>query len=203
MSVLIAAKLYWTAVTSGHSGTIAMRCSQISHSSISLFTDHKTLLSMQKNTANHIHRSQDLTPSSAQLSECDLQPKHENFIDTCKNIVDKNTLKSCLNEDNIIIKFYMCRAGPNGTMHCRKEDIPQGSEFPKVWEWLTEPGTTKEEKTVNGTEYIFYTGHVSFIIASSLHLQIKLAKFHWLNYIIIDLMIFSYYRTVMRLGFWR
>ena len=71
--------------------------------------------------------------------------------------------------DNIIIKIT-CRAGPNGTMHCRKEEIPQGSEFPKVWEWLTEPGTTKEEKTVNGTEYIFYTGHVSFI-ASSLQLK--------------------------------
>ena len=46
-------------------------------------------------------------------------------------------------------------------MHCRKEEIPEGSEFPKVWEWLSEPGTTKEEKTVNGTEYIVYTGHVS------------------------------------------
>ena len=46
-------------------------------------------------------------------------------------------------------------------MHCREEKIPEGSEFPKVWEWLSEPGTTKEEKTVNGTEYIVYTGHVS------------------------------------------
>ena len=54
------------------------------------------------------------------------------------------------------------RAGANGTLHCREEKIPEGAEFPKVWEWLSDPKTTKEEKTVNGTEYIFYTGHVSY-----------------------------------------
>ena len=39
-------KLYWIACTSGHSGT--MRCSLFSHSNISLFTDHKILISMPK-----------------------------------------------------------------------------------------------------------------------------------------------------------
>ena len=46
-------------------------------------------------------------------------------------------------------------------MHCREEKIPEGSEFPKVWEWLSDPKTTKEDKTVNGTTYIVYTGQAS------------------------------------------
>ena len=61
-------------------------------------------------------------------------------------------------------------------MHCREEKIPEDSEFPKVWEWLSDPKTTKEEKTINGTEWIFYTGHVSLVYSWQHERYLTLAK---------------------------